>query len=262
MQRWRSAGEWPLIGSAQQIWLPYCGAAPVPAELLGRWNLDPVLLAVLLGLGLTYGRGCRDAAPRQRACFAAAVLLASILFVSPFCALTSALFSARVVHHVLIGLALAPLLVAALPERRLPVIGSAAAWTAVQALIFWLWHAPPLYAWALSGDGAYWLMQLSLIVSAAGFWAALKRSSAPAAVAALLATMVQMGLLGALITFGAAPLYAPHLLATPAWGLSPLEDQQLAGLIMWAPAAGAYLIAALALAARWLGREARLPAAP
>ena len=105
-------------------------------------------------------------------------------------------------------------------------------------------------------------MQFSLIVSAAGFWAALKRSSAPAAVAALLATMVQMGLLGALITFSAAPLYAPHLLTTQAWGLSPLEDQQLAGLIMWAPASGVYLIAALALAARWLGRETRLSAAP
>ena len=262
MQRWRSAGERPIINKAPQIWLPYCGAAPVPSELLGRWNFDPVLLAALLGLGLAYGLGCRDAAPRQRACFAAAVLLASILFVSPFCALTSALFSARVVRHVLIGLALAPLLVAALPERRLPVIGSAAGWTAVQALIFWLWHAPPVYAWALSGDAAYWLMQLSLIVSAAGFWAALKRSSAPAAVAALLATMVQMGLLGALITFSAAPLYAPHLLATQAWGLSPLEDQQLAGLIMWAPASGVYLIAALALAARWLGRETRLSAAP
>jgi len=220
-----------------------------------------LLLAALLGIGIAYAIGCRDANRSQRACFAGAFLVALTLFVSPFCALTSALFSARVVHHVLIGLALAPLVVAALPERR-RMIGSPAAWTAAQALTFWLWHAPPVYAWALSSSAAYWLMQLSLLVSAAGFWASLRRAPAPAAVAALLATMVQMGLLGALITFSGAPLYAPHFLATQAWGFSPLEDQQVAGLIMWAPGAAAYLIAALAVAARWLGREARLSAAP
>jgi len=54
-----------------------------------------------------------------------------------------------------------------------------------------------------------------------------------------------MGLLGALITFAGAPLYAPHAVSTLAWGLTPLEDQQLAGLIMWAPAAVFYLAAAL-----------------
>lgn len=229
--------------------------------MLSRWNFDPVLLAALLGVGLAYGYGCRDATRRQRTCFASAFLLLLLLFVSPFCALTSALFSARVVHHVLIGLALAPLLVAAIPDRRLPAIGSPAAWTAAQALIFWLWHSPPVYGWALSSDAVYWLMQLSLLASAAGFWAALRRASAPTAVIALLATMVQMGLLGALITFSGAPLYAPHFATTHAWGLSPHEDQQLAGLVMWAPAAGAYLVAALALLGRWLGREARLSSA-
>jgi putative membrane protein len=65
-----------------------------------------------------------------------------------------------------------------------------------------------------------------------------------------------MGLLGALITFAGGALYAPHLLVTQAWGLTPLQDQQLAGLIMWVPAAGLYLGAALFLAQRWLAREA------
>ncbi len=69
-----------------------------------------------------------------------------------------------------------------------------------------------------------------------------------------------MGLLGALITFAARPLYAPHFLTTLAWGLEPLEDQQLAGLIMWAPAAGFYLAAALFIAGRWLSREERAAA--
>jgi putative membrane protein len=248
--------------SAQRIWLPYCGAAPVPAELLERWNLDPILLAALLGLALAYRLRIRTAEPWRRRCFAAAFLLLVLLFVSPLCALSSALFSARVVHHILIGLAVAPLLVAALPPRPGGSAGSLITCTAVQALIFWLWHSPPVYNWALSSDAAYWLMQLSLGISAFAFWAALRNVSTPAAIGALLVSMVQMGLLGALITFSGAPLYAPHFTTTSAWGLSPLEDQQLAGLIMWAPAAGLYLAATLALAGRWLQREARLSPAP
>ena len=57
--------------------------------------------------------------------------------------------------------------------------------------------------------------------------------------------MLLMGLLGALIVFAGQPLYAPHFASGAAWGLGPLEDQQAAGLIMWAPAAAAYLLVAL-----------------
>lgn len=248
--------------NGQQFWAPYCGAAPLPAELLGRWNVDPLLLLLLACLPVLYRAFSGSRTPGQRGFFAAAMALAIFLFVSPFCALGSALFAARVVHHVLITAVLAPLLVAAIPRDRLRLRGSLLAWTAAQALIFWAWHSPDLYAWGLSSDAAYWLMQLSLLGSAVGFWAAVRRASAPAAAAALLATMVQMGLLGALITFSASPLYAPHFAGTIAWGYTPLEDQQLAGLIMWAPSAALYLAAALMLIGRWLAREGRLsPAA-
>lgn len=244
--------------NGQQIWIPYCGAAPLPAELLGRWNLDPLLLLILAALPFLWRAGFARPNQRQKICFAAAMLLAIFLFVSPFCALSSALFTARVVHHVLLAAVLAPLIIASIPRGALALPGSLAAWTGVQAVIFWAWHLPSIYAWALSSDAAYWLMQLSLLGSAAGFWAAVRRTSPPAAAAALLATMVQMGLLGALITFSAAPLYAPHLASTIAWGYAPIEDQQLAGLVMWAPGAAFYLAAALLLVGRWLAREGRL----
>ena len=168
-----------------------------------------------------------DARP---AAAAAALGLFVLLFVSPLCALTSALFSVRVAHHVVLVAAMAPLLVLAVPARALRLTGSLAAWTAAQTVVYWAWHAPPLYAWALSHDAAYWLMQVSLLGVAIGFWSAARRASAPAAAAALLATMVQMGLLGALLTFSADALYAPHLASTLAWGFTPLQDQQLAGL--------------------------------
>lgn len=244
-----------MNAAAAHAWHPYCGPAPVPADLLIRWNLDPVLLlALVLAAGLMW-RVAEGSSQRRLMVVGAG--LALFLFVSPFCALTSALFSARVTHHILLTAVLAPLLAFALPLSRERLPGSLTMWTAVQALSFWLWHAPGIYAAALSSDLLYWAMQLSLLGTAFGFWVSLRQASGPAAIAALLASTVQMGLLGALITFAGTPLYAPHLLTTGAWDLSPLEDQQLAGLIMWAPSAGLYLAAALFVAQRWLASEER-----
>ncbi len=240
------------------IWIPYCGAAPLPAELAARWNLDPVLLVAMVSAavaGIRFG-----ASPAARDRFLVAVLLSCVLFVSPFCALTSALFSARAVHHLALTAIVAPLLAVALPVRRVP--GGWAVWTGVHAATFWLWHAPPAYAAALSNDVVYWLMQASLSLTALALWRAVRSAPPTGAIAALLATMVQMGLLGALLTFSSAPLYAPHYLGPLGWGLSPLDDQRLAGLIMWAPGAGLYLAAALAVLARWFAAERAEAASP
>jgi putative membrane protein len=238
------------------VWTPYCGAGPTPAELWTRWNADPPLLAGLaVAAAVVWLSGRRRTGFRPRLAAAAFVVLL-VSFVSPLCALSSALFSARVVHHVLLVAVAAPLLVWATP-RGSDVKSRAAGWTALHAAVLWAWHAPDLYAAALSHEGVYWLMQASLLGSALGVWSAVRRASAPAGAAALLATMVSMGLLGAVLTFAPDPLYAPHLSTTAAWSLSPLEDQQLGGLIMWAPAAGLYLAAALALVWRAIGREPR-----
>lgn len=241
--------------AALQLWTPYCGPAPSPGDWLGRWNLDPVLIGVLLGCAAigSWLLPARAAAV-HRNCFGGSMILLAVLFVSPFCALASALFSVRVVHHVALTAWVAPLLAAALPLTP-RIRGSLSLWTAAQGITFWAWHAPPLYAAALSHDGFYWLMQSSLLASALGFWIAVRRAGVLAAASALLATMVQMGLLGALLTFAGVPLYAPHLASTTAWGMTPLEDQQLAGLIMWAPSAAFYLAAALLLTGLWFRRQ-------
>jgi putative membrane protein len=57
-----------------------------------------------------------------------------------------------------------------------------------------------------------------------------------------------MGLLGALIVFAPRPIYWVHLASTAPWGLSPLADQQLAGLLMWVPAMLPYLCVGLWIA--------------
>lgn len=221
-------------------WTPYCGPAPDPAEVLGRWNGDPLLLALLVAATAGGLIALRDR--RRTLGFLAAMAVLAVVFVSPLCALSSALFTARTLHHLLLLLAAAPLLAFSLPLLKRSRLAAA---TAVQALVFWAWHAPDLYAQALSNDLVYWVMQLTILGASVWFWAAIRASKAPTAVAGLLAAMLLMGLLGALIVFAGQALYAPHFASTEAWGMTALEDQQAAGLIMWGPAAAAYLAAAL-----------------
>ena len=108
----------------------------------------------------------------------------------------------------------------------------------------------------MSSDAVFWFMQVSIVGTAAIWWAKVVRSSAPASATALLATMVAMGALGALLTFANRAFYAPHWLTTQLWGLSPIEDQQIAGIVMWAPASLVYLLAALIIIYRSFGSRA------
>lgn len=225
----------------------YCGPAPAPQTLLFAWNFDPVALglcAAILAVHAASGR--RDG---RRAVFAGTGVLA-LLFLSPLCALTVSLFSARVAHHaLLIGVA-APLLALAFRSVRLPAPAlPLSALTVLNALLLWFWHVPQVYDVAIVGTLPYWTMQLSLLLAAFALWRAVLAPAAHpgSAVFALLATMVQMGMLGALLTFARKPLYAAHSLTTQPFGLSPLADQQLAGLIMWVPASLPYLAGALLL---------------
>lgn len=241
----------PDVGkSMDPVSIPYCGPAPIPDDWMMRWNLDPWLL-LALGIAALIALRRQAAGP-----FWFGFGLIALLFVSPLCALSSALFSVRVAHHIVLTAVAAPLLALGLPEVRRR--GGAALWAAAHILAFWIWHAPAPYGYALAHDGVFWLMQLSLLATALGFWASLRSSSPPLAIGLLLVMMVQMGLIGALITFTGAPLYLPHLATTTAWGLGPLEDQQLAGLIMWAPAAALYLGAALWTGWQLLGEPRRV----
>jgi putative membrane protein len=235
--------------------IAYCGPAAIPDDLWLRWNTDPLLLAALgiLAFLIASGRSA-DA----RAGWAALALMA-IVFVSPLCALSSALFSARVTHHIILIAAVAPLLARAFALPRLgypPLVPVVAA----HAVIVWLWHAPGPYTWGLATVPAYWLMQITLLGSAWLMWRGIFAPTVPtgAALMALVATIGQMGLLGALIVFAPAPLYVVHFASTAAWGLTPLADQQLAGLLMWVLAMIPYLAAGLWLA--WSGLRAREPA--
>src|SRR5262245_19141704 len=84
--------------------IAYCGPAAVPEDIWTRWNADPLLIVVLAALAVVVRRG---SVADARAGWGAIELMV-LIFVSPLCALSSALFSARVLHHVLLIAAVAP----------------------------------------------------------------------------------------------------------------------------------------------------------
>ncbi|MFC3125957.1 cytochrome c oxidase assembly protein [Pseudoroseomonas globiformis] len=219
----------------------YCGTPPDPSEWLHRWNMDPVLL---LALGIAAIMAPRSQHPRL---VWAALGVLALAFVSPICAMSVALFSARAVHHLLIVAVAAPLIALAFPARRPGYLGAA---FAISTLTLWAWHLPSLYDWALADTAMYWLMQVSLLGTAAWFWRALFAAPPVTAAMSAILGMAQMGMLGALLTFAPAPLYAAHFGTTLPWGLEQVADQQLAGLVMWVPGIIPYAVVLAAVARR------------
>jgi putative membrane protein len=268
----------------------------VPQELWQAWSFEPAVVIGLALTGWLYvtglralwrsagtGRGIRR---WEAAAFAGGWLILALALMSPLHELGGVLFSAHMVQHELLMALAAPLLVLGRPvvvwlwavplswRRRLggwagippvqrvwglltvPIV----AWI-IQALAIWLWHVPSLFQATLNSELVHTAQHLSFLGSALLFWWALMqtregRLGRPAAVLYLFTTAVHTSLLGALLTFSSRVWY-PLYQHTSLYGLTPLEDQQLAGLIMWVPAGLAYLFAALAITATWLQEPGR-----
>jgi putative membrane protein len=137
-----------------------------------------------------------------------------------------------------------------------------AAW-AIHAAALWVWHVPALFQATLESDLVHTLQHVSFLGSALLFWWALVHGARGlmgygAAVLYLFTTSVHSGVLGAFIAFTGRTLYPDYSGTTASWGLTPLEDQQLGGLIMWVPAGLVYVFAGLALFAGWMRESERV----
>lgn len=284
-----------LLAAAAAL-LPPCARAHHPAGTSPSWDgwgSEPWVVASLAAAAIFYavglwrlwrraGRG-RGISPAQAGRFAAGWAVLALALASPIDALGGALFSAHMAQHELLMVVAAPLLVAARPLeawawslaprwRRLAgrlfrTSPWRAGWRAattplgawlIHAVVLWAWHVPALFAAALAHEGLHALQHASFLASALLFWwSVLGQPVRPAAaLASAFTTMLHTGALGALLTFAPAPWYARYA-DTLAYGLTPLEDQQLGGLLMWVPGGAAYFAVALAIVARWV-----VPAAP
>ena len=259
------------------------------------WTYDLRVVVPLYGSALLYlvgtwrlwrraghGRGVRHA---QAACFWLGWTSLALALVSPLHWLGEHLFTAHMIEHELLMVVAAPLLVLArpggammwaLPARwRGPVGGIgrtrwfSATWrfltdplvaTVLHAVALWAWHMPALYNAVLTDGFAHWLQHLSFFITALLFWWSLLQGRARqrgygAAVFYLFATALHTALLGVLLTVSKGLWYPAQGVFAASFGLTPLEDQQFAGLVMWVPAGLVYAGAALALAGLWIGRS-------
>lgn len=240
--------------------LPYCGTAPSPGELLERFNLDPVLITALVVLAVAHTLGISENKRRARVYAGCGWLVAAAAFISPLCALSVSLFSARIGQHMLLLLVAAPLIALGLPmqSRSNPAWPLWAAGGAFMVAL-WAWHMPTPYAATFASTGLYWAMHLTLFGSGILLWSALIHHPArhtPLALTVGLLTSMQMGLLGAVLALARRPLFYPHFITTQAWGLTPLQDQQLGGTLMWVPGIVLFLwVAIRSLRRLWIVLE-------
>jgi putative membrane protein len=136
-----------------------------------------------------------------------------------------------------------------------------AAW-AIHAVVLWAWHIPALFQATLDSWAIHTLQHASFFFSALLFWWAIiynaaGRASYGAGVLYLFTTSIQSGLLGVFLTLTTRLWYPAYSATVGDWGLTPLEDQQLGGLIMWIPAGIIYTFAALVMFASWMRASER-----
>jgi putative membrane protein len=275
------------------------GTALQPHDAATSWATHPLVLIPLILTAAVYARGVARVWKRagfdhgvrawQASAFAAGMLALFVALVSPLDAMAESLFSAHMAQHLLLMLVAAPLLMlgapgvafgwglpratsrsihtwASYPEYR--AIAAAArqplvVWTAF-AVVFWLWHLPPLYDAALRNDAIHAAEHASFLATALMFWSLVVRRSGKrdfeygASAAFVFTAMLQTSVLAALLTFSGTVWYPGYAgAAASSWGLTPIQDQRLAGLIMWIPSNGIFLVATLTLVGLWVRDDER-----
>jgi putative membrane protein len=260
-----------------------------PANLWRAWNWD---LLVLLNLGLLswcYHRGIgrlrqkrhkrRFPTPLGIAAFGGSLVVLFVALISPLHSLSESLAAAHMVQHMLLMVVAAPLFVlgspavvltSGMPRSQLPLLGRCRRWLdakllwqpwfagVVYALALWLWHLPAAYQAALVDPLIHDTQHITFFVAACMYWRVLldpvRRSQLQpiAAFVLLFTTALHAMVLGVFMALSPVIWYGIYRARTQPWGLTPLEDQQLAGLIMWMPACLIYPAAAAAIIGRWL----------
>jgi putative membrane protein len=249
------------------------------------------LLAALVAYTVGTARLWRAAGPwrgisrRQVACYGVGMAALAIALVSPLDRLSDESFAAHMLQHQLMMTVAAPALafggahlalIWLLPRYwRGPVwlwlvtpLASTGAACLSHATALWIWHVPALFDTALAHEELHALQHLMFVATGVWFWASLAhgrygRVGYGAAVVYLFATAVEGGALGALLAVSPTVWYRIDAALLSTHGLTPLEDQQVAGLLMWVPASLVFAGAGLAFMAAWLGESARRsPRAP
>ncbi len=264
--------------------LAHAGGPLQPDDLWTAWRFDPGAVIPLAVSAWLYAHGARTSrgiTRLQAAYFWMGLAVLAIALISPLHPLGEVLFSAHMAQHEILMLVAAPLLVLSRPLvpflwgmppswrrgvgqwSKTPLVRKiwhaitepVTAWW-IHAIALWGWHAPALFQATLRNEWIHTAQHLSFFVSALLFWWSLfytrGRMGHGQSVFYVFTTAIHTGILGALLAFSPVVFYPAYAATAPLWGLTPLQDQQIGGLIMWVPAGVVYLAAGLILLAAWL----------
>jgi putative membrane protein len=234
---------------------------PNPAPTIA-WTFEPSVLIGVAALGTLYVLGWRRAratgSPHQPGCgrlilFGLGLVVILAALVSPIDVLGDQLLFMHMVQHVLL-LDFAPiLLILGLNKvllrpitRRVHAIERRAGFVAHPAFaviayvgLMWLWHIPAMYDLALRHSGIHAFEHLCFSAAGALYWWHLlspirtrHRLGGMGPVAYMVSTKLLVGGLGIVLAFAPASFYPFYEHHPHYWGLSPSEDQSIAGLLM------------------------------
>lgn len=253
-------------------------------EALTWWTPDPLAIGTVVLSSSLYAAGVRrlwrsvgvgHGIKRWEALsFALGQLTLLLALVSPIDRVSDLLFSAHMTQHEIIMIVSPPLFVLGRPGVALawlsPRLGrltsrlGSAPFLALfaHAVVVWVWHLPSLFEAALRSEAVHAVQHATFFGTAALFWWSIVRgrygrAGYGLAVAFVFATSMHTSILGALMTVAERVWYPLYVDRTIAAGYDPVEDQQLAGLVMWVPAGVVLVLAALGLFAAWLGEAGR-----
>ena len=220
-----------------------------------RWNVHPSVVAgiVLLGGLYVYLGGHRSAA-RHAASFIGALVVLFLALNGPLHNLSDTyLFSAHMAQHLLLTLVFPPLLLYGTPApvvrpllrpRWVMALGRFVTTPLVAAILFTapivLWHVPVFYEAALRDHNLHIVQHLVFLATAVVMWwpvlspvPELPRLPHLLQMLYLFLLGIPMSITGALIALSDRVLYPFYSAAPRVGGLSPLDDQQIGGLLMW-----------------------------
>jgi putative membrane protein len=195
--------------------------------------------------------------------------------VSPIDQLSDYLLSIHMVQHLLLTLIAPPLLLLGTPRwlfrplLRIPaaaqigkVITSVVPAFIIYNMVFSLWHVPRYYELTLNNLSFHILEHGMFFVTAALAWWPIcsPLDEVPAApvglqIFYLFFQSFPPTILGAILTFAETPLYPHYTRVARLWGMTPLVDQQLAGLIMWIPGSLIFFGVLSVVFVRWMNRD-------
>lgn len=250
------------------------------------WNWEPSVLIGCAGLILAYLVVFKYRVRGKWPWFGAAVVLLLLALISPLDALGDTyLFSAHMVQHLLLLLAVPLLLLAGLPVKQTRkyfkkwpfLIRSERllSWPPLAWLVgigtMWAWHWPAFYEAALENQSVHILEHLSFLFTGVLFWWPVRqplperRLPALPALAYLVTALLASLFLGIILTFASPSIYPAYMdpvdrygllgLLRDSWGLGRSLDQQLGGIIMWVLGSLFYLIVILSTIIRWFSES-------